>query len=72
MTQSAVRDVESWTHPDAPILGVVRARAVIRSERSLSKPIAGVPESGPRTWEYRLELVKMPGGAKPAGAGHER
>jgi len=72
MTQSAVRDVESWTHPDAPILGVVRARAVIRSERSLSKPIAGVPESGPRTWEYRLELVKMPGGAKPAGAGRKR
>jgi|CXWL01.1.fsa_nt_gi hypothetical protein len=72
MTQSAVRDVESWTHPDAPILGVVRAQAVIRSERSLSKPIAGVPESGPRIWNYRLELVKMPGRNKPAtpGRGH--
>lgn len=64
MTQSAVRDVETWTHPDAPILGVVRAEAVIRSERTLSKPIPGVPESGPRRWTYRLELVQIPAAQK--------
>jgi len=65
MTQSAVRDVETWTHPDAPILGVVRAEAVIRSERTLSKPIPGVPESGPRQWTYRLELIQIPAPAQP-------
>jgi hypothetical protein len=65
MTQSIVRDVETWTNPDAPILGVVHAQAVIRSDRQLSQPIPGVPEAGPRTWTYRLELLKM----SPAKAG---
>lgn len=69
MTQSARRDVETWTHPDAPILGVVRAHAVIRSERTLSKPIPGVPESGPRTWTYRLELLDLPASGKPGRTG---
>src|SRR5262249_39283284 len=57
MTQQAVRDVETWTAPDAPILGIVRASATIRSERALSRPVPGVPSSGPRTWRYSLVLV---------------
>ncbi len=59
MTQSAVRDVETWTHLEAPILGIVRATATVRSERSLSQPVPGVPQSSPRTWEYSLELLGM-------------
>jgi hypothetical protein len=57
MTQSAVRDVETWMNPEAPILGIVRATATVRSERTLSQPVPGVPQSSPRTWEYSLELL---------------
>jgi hypothetical protein len=57
MTQSEVRDVEVWTSSEAPILGLVRATAVIRSERQLSAPVAGVPQRGPREVRYELELI---------------
>jgi hypothetical protein len=56
MTQAERRDIEVWTSADAPILGIVRATATIRSERRLSAPVAGVPERGPREVRYELEL----------------
>jgi hypothetical protein len=59
ITQSIRRDVETWTADAAPILGIVRAAAVIRSERSLAKRVAGIPETGPKTWRYRLELIDI-------------
>jgi hypothetical protein len=59
MTQSIVRDVETWTADGAPVLGVVRATARIRSDRTLSAPVAGVPAAGPRTWSYSLELLEV-------------
>jgi hypothetical protein len=65
MIQKAERDVESWLSPDAPILGVVRSTATLRSERKLSAPVAGVPQEGVRTWRYVLELMDL-GAGKPA------
>jgi len=60
MTQSITCDIETWTSDEAPLLGLVQASARIRSERQLSKKVAGVPESGPRTWVYRIELIEVP------------
>jgi len=57
MTQSMQREIETWSADAAPILGIVRATAHIRSERTLSKRVAGIPESGPKTWRYALELL---------------
>jgi len=65
MTQKAERDVESWLSPDAPILGVVRSTATLRSERKLSAPVAGVPQEGVRTWRYVLELMDLGAGKPP-------
>lgn len=53
------RVLQVWSAPQAPILGVVRARARVRSERQLSKPIPGVPERGPRESRYSLELLEF-------------
>jgi hypothetical protein len=60
MTQSETRDIEVWTSPQAPILGLVRAAATIRSERTLSAPVPGVPQRGPREVRYELELRALP------------
>jgi hypothetical protein len=59
MTQSIRRQVETWTAPEAPILGLVRGVATIESERTLSAPVAGVPETGPRRWHYEIELLDL-------------
>jgi hypothetical protein len=63
MTQSESRQVEIWTCPEAPILGLVRAVADVRSERKLAVPVPGVPERGPRHTHYEMELVEL--GGKP-------
>jgi hypothetical protein len=59
VTQSESRVLHLWTAPQAPILGVVRATAQVRSERRFSVPIPGVPERGPRESRYRLELLEF-------------
>jgi hypothetical protein len=59
MTQSVVRDIETWSAAGAPLLGLVEARATIRSERVLSAPVPGVPQTGPRTWRYELRLLEI-------------
>lgn len=53
------RILRVWSAPQAPILGVVRAQARVRSERRFSQPIPGVPERGPRESRYRLELLEF-------------
>lgn len=65
VTQSEHRVMRVWTAPEAPILGVVRAAAVVRSERSFSQPIPGVPQRGPRESRYELELLQLEGDARP-------
>jgi hypothetical protein len=60
MTQAEERDIEVWTSPEAPLLGLVRATATIRSERKLSAPVPGVPERGPRLVHYELDLLEIP------------
>lgn len=57
MTQTAARLVETWTAPEAPLLGLVRGTAEIDSDRRLARPVAGVPESGARRTVYRLEWI---------------
>jgi len=57
--QSERRTLEVLTSPAAPILGVVRARATVRSERRFSQPIPGVPQRGPRESHYALELLVL-------------
>lgn len=59
ITQSESRLLHIWTAPQAPILGVVRATAQVRSERRFSQPIPGVPQRGPRVSRYRLELLEF-------------
>jgi hypothetical protein len=59
MTQSIEREVESWSAPEAPILGLVRATAEVRSERTLSAPVPGVPPPGRRLWHYEIELLDV-------------
>ena len=59
ISQSMTRDVETWSADAAPILGIVRAEAVIHSERTLAKRVPGIPETGPKTWRYRLELIEI-------------
>jgi len=66
MTQTATRMVETWTAPDAPLLGLVRGIAEIESDRRLARPVPGVPESGKRRTVYRLEWI---GEAEPRRAG---
>lgn len=58
MTQTETRDLEVWTAAEAPILGVVQARATVRSERTFARPIPGVPPRGPRVSYYALDLVE--------------
>ena len=59
VVQSERRTLVVLTSPQAPILGVVRARATVQSERRFSQPIAGVPQRGPRTSQYSLELLAL-------------
>ncbi len=59
VVQSESRVLRVWTAPEAPILGVVRAVADVRSERRFSKPIPGVPARGPRQSRYSLELLEF-------------
>ena len=59
VTQFESRVLRVWTAPQAPILGVVRASALVRSERRFSKPIPGVPQRGPRESLYSLELLEF-------------
>lgn len=59
VVQREWRRLEVLTNGAAPILGVVRARATVRSERSFSQPIPGVPERGPRQSHYELELLAL-------------
>jgi hypothetical protein len=76
MTQAVWRDVETWTTDAAPVLGVVRATARIRTERSLSARVAGIPESGPKSWAYALELLEVRpprrGAQRRRGSGRSR
>ena len=65
VTQSEHRVLRIWTAPEAPILGVVHAAAVVRSERSFSQPIPGVPQRGPRESRYELELLALEGDGRP-------
>ena len=58
------RQMRVLTAVPAPIFGVVRASAVLRSERRFSQPIAGVPQRGPRESRYELELTSL-GGSRP-------
>jgi len=64
MTQKIERDVETWTAPEAPILGLVLARATIRSDRELSAPVPGVPVAGAREQHYEIELLELESGPK--------
>ncbi len=57
MVQTAARVVETWTAPEAPLLGLVRGVAEIESDRRLARPVPGVPESGRRRTVYRLEWI---------------
>ena len=59
MTQRFERDVVTWTTPNAPLLGLVRARAEIITERTLSAPTPGVPQLGARTQIYEIELLDI-------------
>jgi hypothetical protein len=59
VNQSEHRQLRIWTAPEAPILGVVRAHAVVRSERKFSRAIPGVPPRGPRESRYELELLEF-------------
>ena len=59
VTNSEDRQLDIWTAPQAPILGVVLAEASVRSERIFSEPIPGVPARGPRTMHYSLKLVEI-------------
>ena len=59
VTQTESRVLRVWTATEAPILGVVRATAYVRSERQFSEPIPGVPERGPRESRYSLELLEF-------------
>ena len=59
ITNSEDRLMDIWSAPQAPILGVVLADAVVRSERIFASPIPGVPERGPRVMHYKLELLKI-------------
>ncbi len=59
------RQIRVLTASQAPIFGVVRASALLRSERRFSQPIAGVPQRGPRESHYELELTAL-------GAPHRR
>lgn len=59
VTTSEDRQLEIWTAPEAPILGVVAAEATVRSERVFSEPIPGVPSRGPRTMHYSLKLLEI-------------
>jgi hypothetical protein len=73
MTQLIERDVETWTAPEAPILGIVRAQATIRSDRRLSAPVPGVPVAGARVQEYEIELLQLESGSdRPPGASDRR
>lgn len=56
---SESRKLRLLTAPQAPILGVVRALALVRSERRFSQPIPGVPQHGPRESHYELELLSL-------------
>jgi hypothetical protein len=56
---SESRKLRLLTAPEAPILGVVRAVAQVRSERRFSQPIPGVPQHGPRESRYELELLSL-------------
>ena len=57
--QSESRLLRVWSAPEAPIFGVVRATATVRSERRFSQPIPGVPQRGPRESHYSLELLEF-------------
>ena len=59
MTQVLGREVETWSAPQAPLLGLVRARAKIWSQKDFSQPVPGVPLAGMRTWHYEIELLEM-------------
>ena len=59
MTQSESRKLEIWTASEAPILGVVLARATVHSERTFARPIPGVPQRGPLISHYLLELLDL-------------
>jgi hypothetical protein len=59
ITNTEDRRMDIWSAPQAPILGVVLANAVVRSERIFDSPIPGVPERGPRVMRYKLELLKI-------------
>lgn len=59
MTQIAERDLEIWTAASAPLFGIVRSEAVVRSQRQLSAPLPGVPESAPRVARYELRLLEI-------------
>lgn len=62
MVLSESRELQILTAPQAPILGVVRATALVRSERRFSQPIPGVPQHGPRESRYELELLALGAG----------
>lgn len=66
VVQREWRRLEVLSSEAAPILGVVRARATVRSERSFSQPIPGVPQRGPRESRYELELLSLDAATKPA------
>lgn len=59
MTQSVARDIETWTAEEAPLFGLVHSTASIQSERLLSAPVPGVPQTGRREWRYELRLLEI-------------
>jgi len=59
VTNSEDRQLDIWTAGEAPILGVVRAEATVRSERVFAEPIPGVPARGPRVMHYSLKLLEI-------------
>ena len=59
MTQRFERDIVTWTAPEAPLLGLVRARAEVITERTLSAPTPGVPQFGGRVQIYEIELLDV-------------
>ena len=72
VTQTEHRWLRIWSATEAPVLGVVRAQAVVRSERTFSQPIPGVPQRGPRESRYELELLRLEPDPNPKSARSQR